>query len=142
MKKRAPISEETRAKMSQAAKLRLKTHPHTNVSGWNRGIKGTHFSPETEFKKGVTPKNSMVFIPGETQFKGDLLEYKKIHHKISILFGKPKKCEDCGGVFTGKKIHWANATGIYNEDRKNWKRLCAKCHYKFDQHDKRKVRAV
>ena len=24
---------------------------------WNKGIKGRHFSPETEFKKGIVPKN-------------------------------------------------------------------------------------
>lgn len=141
MKKGCFISEETRVKMSQAAKLRIKERPHTNVAGWNKGIKGTHFSPETEFKSGVTPKNSMVFVPDEVAFKGTPLEYKRLHHRISKLFGKPEICEDCGCKATGKKIHWANATGVYDEDRKNWKRLCAKCHYKFDQQDKRKVKA-
>lgn len=109
---------------------------------WNKGLKGTHFSPETEFKKGVTPSNSMVFVSGKVKFRGTQKEYKKLHHKIGKMLGKPNKCESCGKKATGRKMHWANISGKYKETPSDWKRLCAKCHYEFDGHGNRKRRAA
>ena len=104
--------------------------------------KGMHLSPGTEFKKGVTPKNSLVFIKSKKAFKGSSSKYKNLHYKISKRYGKPKKCEECKtDNLTGRKIHWANISGKYKEVRSDWIRLCVKCHYYFDGQDKRKVRA-
>lgn len=113
------------------------------VIPWNKGLKGIRLSPKSEFKKGVTPKNSMVFISREIKFKGTPNEYKKLHHKISKLYGKPKICEICSKeVVEQKKIHWACVTGKYEPERHNWKRLCVKCHYEIDEHSSRKERYV
>lgn len=107
---------------------------------WNKNLKGLHLSPSTEFKKGVIPKNSMVFKPSPTSFKGTLAEYKAIHHWVNKQKGKPTECEECKLHFTGRKIHWANISGDYLKDVTDWKRLCAKCHYIFDEQFKRKER--
>lgn len=95
---------------------------------WNKGkkykiskkslSKGKHYSLATEFKKR------------KWKFKGTLNEYRSLHKRINKKFGKLDKCEDCGkNGLTGKQIHWANISGNYEEERKDWKRLCVKCHY-------------
>lgn len=63
-------------------------------------------------------------------WKGDNVGYSALHEWISFNWGKPKLCEQCGTT-ESKKFQWANL-GIYNRDRKNWKRMCASCHHKFD----------
>jgi hypothetical protein len=107
---------------------------------WNKGIKGIHLSPKSEFKKGVTPKNSMVFKSSEVSFKGTISEYKAIHHWVGKNKGKPTQCEHCKNHYTGRKIHWANISGEYKKELSDWIRLCAKCHYEFDGHSQRKER--
>lgn len=57
--------------------------------------------------------------------------YFALHTWIERNFGKEKKCEICLSK-SAKRYEWANVTGIYNRERKNWKRLCCKCHRKFD----------
>jgi hypothetical protein len=32
---------------------------------WNKGMKGIHFSPDTEWKKGETPKGAVLFEKGQ-----------------------------------------------------------------------------
>ena len=73
---------------------------------------------------------------GENHYKwsGDSPKYDTLHKWIAKKFGQPAKCEWCGFTSNNKrKIHWANITGIYNREKKNWNRLCAKCHWHFDR---------
>lgn len=108
---------------------------------WNKNKKGIHLSPASEFKKGITPKNSYIFGLGETKFTGTPNEYKALHYRISKLLGKPTVCEDCKkSGLEGKKIHWANISGKYQEIKADWKRLCVRCHYIFDKQDSRKIK--
>ncbi len=89
---------------------------------WNKGLRGIHFSPATEFKSR------------EWKFKGTKIEYINLHQKIRKMFGTPDTCEYCNlSGLTGKKIHWANKSGRYLEIRDDWLRLCAKCHHKYDK---------
>lgn len=88
---------------------------------WNKGIIGSVKKNITSFKK-----------LGRT-FKGTKKEYKSLHWKINKLWGKPDTCEKCSSSgLIGKKIHWANLSGEYLLDRSDWKRLCAKCHFRLD----------
>lgn len=66
-------------------------------------------------------------------WKGHLATYNSIHHWVRDTFGRPEKCEHCDGLFTGRKIEWANKSGEYKRDREDWIRLCAKCHRKYDK---------
>ena len=62
MRKGQRVSEETRKKLRQAQlrnlknptykKKILRTSFKKGQTPWNKGLKGTHFSPDTEFKKG------------------------------------------------------------------------------------------
>lgn len=63
-------------------------------------------------------------------WKGDAVGYKGLHTWITDNWGRPSLCEQCGTT-KSKKFQWANL-GIYNRERKNWKRMCASCHHKFD----------
>lgn len=113
-------------------------HPK-GIQAWNKGLKGTHFSPSTEFKKGITPKNSVIFVSKEKRFKGTLKEYKALHYRITKLLGRPTKCEKCHRENL-KRYHWANVSGNYIEARDDWMRLCPRCHYYFDKQYERKAR--
>ena len=88
--------------------------------------KGKHISPKTEFKPG----KKHVFYRGDNAVKF-LKGYNYLHRKIRAKFGRPNYCEFCKSI-NSKKYSWANITRIYNEDPKNWKRLCQSCHLKFD----------
>jgi len=66
-------------------------------------------------------------------WKGDNVGYAGIHKWIKTQIGKPKKCEDCRST-TAKKYEWANISGKYKRSVDDWKRLCVKCHRRFDKH--------
>jgi hypothetical protein len=101
---------------------------------WNKGItykihkisasKGKHYYPAGEFKKKPWT------------FKGTRNEYRNLHKRVCDKFEKSDTCEICGkDNLKGKQIHWASKNGIYNEDRENWIRLCARCHWFYDHRD-------
>lgn len=63
-------------------------------------------------------------------WKGDKVGYSGIHLWVATYWGRESKCEKCKTT-TAKRYEWANL-GILNRERKNWKRLCKKCHVKLD----------
>lgn len=66
-------------------------------------------------------------------WRGDRVKYSGIHMWVRNNFGLPDTCEHCGNSgLSGKYINWANVSGDYKRDREDWKRLCKKCHVKFD----------
>lgn len=65
-------------------------------------------------------------------WKGDKVGYKGLHSWINENWGRKRECEICG-TKKAKKFEWANLNGIYNRERKNWKRMCCSCHDKYDQ---------
>lgn len=112
---------------------RIKALNHNRVP-WNKGTVGIMKPNSGSFKKGERVSINTEFKPRKHAFNGTVGEYKHIHYKVGLLFGKPEKCEDCGqDGLTGRQIHWANVTGIYNTDRINWRRLCVRCHAIFDE---------
>lgn len=66
-------------------------------------------------------------------WKGKMVKYRALHHWVSRWLGKPNKCSECGIVGYGRKIHWANKSGIYKRELSDWIRLCSKCHGEYDR---------
>lgn len=69
------------------------------------------------------------------QWKGDKASYRSLHHWVEQHRGKPQECEECGiAGDRGKKrnYHWANISGKYHRDLKDWKRMCVPCHKRYD----------
>lgn len=64
-------------------------------------------------------------------WKGDNVGYGALHDWIKKWYGEPRKCEDCNTT-DAIKYDWANISGKYLRDRKDWKYLCRKCHHKMD----------
>lgn len=119
-KKRPPISEETREKMSKAA---------TGRSPFNKGKKGyrTH-SEETKIKM----RESHAKGKEHWYWKGNDVKYVSIHSWVHRNFGKAKdfECSKCGST---ENLQWANLDKKYSRDRDTWTVLCCKCHYHFDK---------
>jgi len=65
------------------------------------------------------------------RYKGDKVGYKALHAWVNRVHGSPNKCEKCGDT-SKRKYEWANKSGLYKRDIKDWVRLCVPCHRKFD----------
>lgn len=57
--------------------------------------------------------------------------YDVIHAKLRRENKKPKKCSTC--KTSSRRIAWANITGIYDTNIKNYVALCASCHNRLDK---------
>jgi len=95
--------------------------------GFKGFLKGCH--PRTEFQEGEN----------HPLWKGDKVGYTGLHDWISVHWGKARNyfCK-CGK----QGLDWANITGIYSRDRKNWEPMCRSCHKKFDHADTSAARKV
>lgn len=73
------------------------------------------------------------------KWKGDNVGYDALHDWVYRVLGSPMKCEHCCLIFSSNRnIHWANKSGDYKRNTKDWIRLCVKCHSKYDRH-RRKI---
>jgi hypothetical protein len=52
-----------------------------------------------------------------------------LHAWLRRKVGKATKCKDCG---SSKQVDWANISGEYKRDIKDYKQQCRKCHMKED----------
>lgn len=79
-----------------------------------------------------------------SNWKGDSASYKAKHHWAARSFGRPSLCEKCGRTKAPngdrRYFQWANVSGRYLRIRKDWMRLCAKCHGEMDRHIRRNSR--
>lgn len=76
---------------------------------------------------------------------GDSVGYNSLHKWVARKLGKPQECVECGVTGdrgTKRNYHWANISGEYKRDLKDWKRLCVPCHSKFDNSRKEKQYAT
>lgn len=64
-------------------------------------------------------------------WKGESVGYTALHSWVRRILGTPSKCEDCEST-TEVKYEWANISKEYKRALSDWKRLCGKCHMKFD----------
>lgn len=99
---------------------------HMGNEVWNKGLKIQTNTGRTHFKKGVCGEE-------HSQWKGDDVGYSGVHTWVKKEYGQPDKCEQCGkSGLKGHQINWANKSGEYKRDIKDWLRLCRKCHHKYD----------
>lgn len=99
---------------------------------WNKGLKGIHLSPGSEFKKGQTPWNKGLSEEQQARWVGDKVGYDALHSWVEKHLGKPRKCEFCGSE-NAKKFDWSNKSGLYKRNLTDWQRLCVSCHFKYDK---------
>lgn len=102
---------------------------------WNKGLTGTHFSINTEFKLGSTPWNKGLNYHSNEEhplWKGDGAGKVAIHAWIKRKFGKPAQCSRCGTV-DAKRFEWANLKNHnYRRNIDDYARLCTRCHRNYD----------
>lgn len=131
-------SEETRLKMSLAQKGVRKSPEHIAAAALARtGVCGYKLSDETKRKMSIAKKRDGVTPPvastsGTRLWKTNKAAYSNLHAWVRRHFGSPTECEDCGIEATGRFMQWANRSGEYTKDRSDWRRLCAKCHKRYD----------
>ena len=112
-------------------------------NAWNKGLKG--FTHSGSFKKGMSSWNkgkscpwvkkaSWLFKKGENlgeehpRWRGIYVNYSGLHMWVSRHLGEPQKCEHCGVV---SNLQWANKSGEYKRDLRDWLSLCIPCHKKY-----------
>ncbi len=67
--------------------------------------------------------------------------YWTIHGWVRRKFGVINKCEHCKTT-DSKKYEWANISGEYKLERKDWARLCCKCHRRYDFGTKNRIEVL
>lgn len=56
--------------------------------------------------------------------------YSGIHWTLRNKFKKPESCQKCKKK--SSDLDWANITGVYDRDIKNYQALCSRCHMNYD----------
>lgn len=114
-------SEKTNRKMSQVQK------------GKPKSLKSRKKMSESRKKLGLIGEKSKVW-------KGDKVSYSGLHKWVNQYRGRPSFCEDCKTTMPPKGkglkrsyFQWANVSGKYLRDLKDWIRLCVPCHKRFDK---------
>jgi hypothetical protein len=112
---------------------------------WNKGMRGIHFSPETEFKPGEHRSPDTEFIPntvaGENNFrwsggpgsrKMDLDGYTELHYQLGKRRGKASEyvCAHADETCKGS-LQWANISQEYR-DIEDFMPLCRSHHVRYD----------
>ena len=103
--------------------------------------KGQRLSPKTEFQKGVKQTKeqiekriSKIREEKHYKWKGDDVGYGSLHQWVRKHLGEPRFCEECGNRnLNHRQYHWANISRNYKRIITDWRRLCVKCHKKFDK---------
>lgn len=152
------FSEETRRRMSEAAKRRC-------TADWRRKKSAEYSTPlpfavvERMYREGATQDEIASFLGvsqkvvwkfmknngikarvaakrdqrGEknSSWKGDGASYNAFHNRVYAARGKPMRCDVCMKDDPDASYDWANLTGRY-EDIDDYKRMCRSCHFKYD----------
>lgn len=130
-------SEETKKRMSEAAKLRIKKYPHTIPDNTgNKNFLGKTHSEEVRKRLSEAKMGSKNPMFGRTQekspnWKGDDVGYFGVHSWLYRMYGKATKCEICKCT-DSSRYEWSNITGEYRRDIEDWQQLCKKCHNDYD----------
>lgn len=126
---------------------------HRGFIPWNKGTKGLCKPNSGCFKKGdsrlmgnQTRKGlklseahkkaikDSILGNKNIQWKGDKVGYRGLHKWQERQLGKPNHCEFCNNDnLKPRQYHWANKSHKYLRDKKDWIRLCVKCHKKYDR---------
>src|SRR3990167_2354242 len=93
---------------------------------WNKGL-----TKETDQRVAkLAETKTGIRIP---KLQGENVGYRALHSWVIRCMGKADRgpCTHCG---SSKNIHWANKSKEYKRDLTDWMRLCARCHFKYDEH--------
>lgn len=55
--------------------------------------------------------------------------YYALHRWVERQMGKPQTCWECGDD-SKSCYNWANTSGEYLKDIRDWRRLCVPCHHR------------
>lgn len=80
-----------------------------------------------KYQKRTRPKEEKSWA-----WKGEKVGKQALHDWVIAKLGKPNRCDDCGTI-KAKKFEWANVSQKYKRELTDWKRLCSKCHAKYDR---------
>lgn len=86
-------------------------------------------------KIGDKPPSRLGCIPWNKNFgvsdfrKNNKHDYANIHYWVNSRLGKADICNNCG---SNKKVEWANKSHKYLKIKKDWVKLCKKCHVNYD----------
>ena len=104
------------------------------IKGFQKGHRinvGRKRSEETKkkFSLAKTGERSPVW-------RGNKVGYWGLHHWIRHHLGSAKECKVCGGFFS-TYYEWANISGKYKRDARDFISLCRRCHTNYDWGKKR-----
>ena len=94
-----------------------------------------HNTPHTEeTKRIISLKIKGKFSDGKHwAWKADRAGYRAIHYWIERKLGKPHFCEMCGRRdLKHRQYQWVNLDHKYKRVLSQWRRMCAKCHIRYD----------
>lgn len=122
------FSEEHKRKIAEKS-IFQKGHSYGNrfkkgYKPWNKGIR---FKIKEDGRKNK-PKGEE-----NPYWKDEKVGYTGIHMWIRKILGTSKVCQMCGLNDKNKMYHWANISGKYKRNLRDWVRLCVPCHSKFDR---------
>lgn len=78
------------------------------------------------------PRSLLKLVGGKFyKYDGRPCDFLRVHRVIARTNKRPKRCQVClKKPLT--RIEWANVTGVYDENIKNYKAMCTPCHKNFD----------
>lgn len=110
----------------------------------SNGKKGIRFTKEhsmniSKAKKGIITWNKDKIFKDLQQekskyWKGEEGGYSAKHKWLYKYYGKANRCENIYCESVNKKMfHWANISGEYKRNRKDFLMLCVPCHRTLDR---------
>ncbi len=119
-------SLKNRKSVSKAMKGRIFSEEHKH------NIKLSQNTPEMKELKSIRTKGK-----NNPQWKGDKVSYRAIHMWMQNNYGKADVCEgkDCKRIT--QYYEWANISGKYKRNIKDWIKLCKSCHMLMDNKKRR-----
>ena len=100
-----------------------------NKKGKPNGKKGIKLTDEHKAKISKANKGKLIGKNNPRWNKDP--DYRAIHKYIQLRNGKPEICIGCGKV--EGILHWANISGVYTRNVKDYIGMCSGCHGSHDQ---------
>lgn len=69
---------------------------------------------------------------GNTHAMKDNPGYQAVHIWLRTKYGKANKCESKECLGKSKTYDWANISGVYSRNPRDYKQMCRSCHWKLD----------
>ena len=129
-------TKETRMKMSEVhkgfkhteeAKRKMRKSSKGQVA-WNKGRTDLP-SPSQET---IQKRRLKMLAEKNPSWAADKIGYGGVHNWIAKKYGVADCCENKQCSKKSITFEWANISGKYRRDRKDFMKLCRSCHRKFD----------